>query len=259
MKIKKSKHSNSHLHFEKRNNLLKCKRSQGHIEMILSFAIFIGFVVAMLIFLNPVRDQKINYAAVDIAENQIMKNISFEFRYFGLILTQAPSGSCFSVDNPGGQTGNVIVRDMDNRLLNSVNEGGKIYLTTSPISGARFYKLYFSSKFNYRSFPSYLTCPVLPTSNYSFGPLYIDRAVLTDSLKPLTDAYMADYSELRKSLGVAEDFEFVVYDLNKTKIFYDTSMVHKLKTTFVLSRDIPLIALDKNASMSDITLNVRVW
>jgi len=225
--------------------------------MILSFVIFIGFVVAMLIFMNPAREQKINYASVDIVENKIMENMSFAYSYFGLILNNAVSG-CFVVDNPG-QSGNIIARDMNGAVKTANNDfpARKIYITSS--SGERFYRLYFSNKFNNYSIANTGSCTVLTSANYTFGPLYTDKAILLDNVQPLYDAYMSDYSGLKASLGANEDFEFSIYDLNRTQTFFDTSSKHKIKTTLVLSRDLPIRVVDKNANMTDIILNIKVW
>ena len=240
------------------------KRSQGHIEMILSFVIFIGFVFAILVFINPVRDQKINYASVDVAENKILDNLSFVYSSTGLILTENKTG-CFYVDNLLGQSGNIIVKDMSDNIVGAVNNysatNPKIYIQSSAIPGNRYYKLYFSDKFQNYSIDNYAaSCNTpLPSTNYTFGSVYVDRAVLLDNIAPLNKSYMADYSGLKSSFGVNEDFEFVVYNLNRTKVLADTTGLHKIKTSIVLARDMPLRVLDSNATASDIILNVRVW
>ena len=64
---------------------------------------------------------------------------------------------------------------------------------------------------------------------------------------------------MKRDLNINEDFEFVVYNLNRSQVLFDTTSVHKLKTSFVLSRDIPLRVINRDAVQSDIVLNLRVW
>jgi len=57
-----SKRSNSRFDFVTKNNILsKSKRSQSHVEVFLSFVIFIGFLLFIFIFLNPFAKAKPNY------------------------------------------------------------------------------------------------------------------------------------------------------------------------------------------------------
>jgi hypothetical protein len=244
---------------EKRKQILG-KLGQGHVEMILSFAVFAGFVVVMLFFLNPAKENSVNYASMDVAENLVLDNLSIDYRYIGLILNSpvAPS-ACFSINNTYLINGTLLVLDEGNhvRLSNNDLSNKKINILGSDFSNNRFYKLYFSEAMNH--YPSPLNCPPLPVANYSYGVMTLESSVLWENIEALNKSYMEDYAGLKKNLQVSEDFEFVVYNLNLSKVLFDTTAVHKLKTSLVISRDIPLRIVNKNATQSDVMLNIRVW
>jgi hypothetical protein len=234
---------------------LKLKQSQGHVEMILSFAIFAGFVVVMLFLLNPAKENKISYGSLDVAENIILDNISITYDSIAVIL-DAPinNGLCFSVENNLNLLGRSLAIDEKKNIVFSGNTPSKINI--QPNNNVRLYKLYFSDSFN--SYYLATNCAP-PSTGYSFGVLIHESSVLWENIQALNKSYMEDYSKLKRDLNINEDFEFVVYNLNRSQVLFDTTSVHKLKTSFVLSRDLPLRIIDKNATQRDIVLNLRVW
>ena len=236
-------------------SLIKSTKSQGHVEMILSFTIFAGFVVAMFFFLNPAKENKVSYVSLDTAENIILENISVDYSYIAVILNSSISaGQCFSVVNNFNLSERSLVIDEKNNIALSSNSGSRINIRST--GNVRLYKLYFSETFN--SYPSATGCPDI-SGNFSFGVLTSENTVVWENLQALNDSYMQDYAKLKSDLKVREDFEFVAYNLNRTQVLFDTTSVHKLKTSFVLSRDIPMRIIDKNATQRDIILNLRVW
>jgi hypothetical protein len=228
--------------------------------MILSFAIFAGFVVAMLFFLNPVKENKVSYGSLDVAENIILDNLSSKYSYIAVILNMPINdGECFSVENTLNLSERSLVMDEKNNIVLSGNDysHSKINIQPNIDSDIRLYKLYFSDVFNSHGFAA--DCPLLDKSDYSLGVLATESSVLWENLQALNTSYMENYAQLKTDLNVSEDFEFVVYNLNRTQVFFDTTGVHKLKTSFVLSRDIPMRIINKDAVPSDIILNLRVW
>lgn len=239
----------------------KTKKAQGHIEMILSLVIFVGFVAAIFLFLNPLSQQTVTEAAFSEVQEKIINNLSVNYNYIGLILAgNLPAGTlCFSVDasEAGISEGSsIIVKDLNNKLMNSSKSAGKINIEYSP--GVRFYGIYSSRAFNNYPLTSG-SCLQLTPANYSFGASGFEKAVLYENLVAMNSAYLADYESLKKSLAVKDDFDFIVSDLARNVLLNETITLHKLRTSSVLSRELPLKASDKNASQVSIIFNLRVW
>jgi hypothetical protein len=230
------------------------KKSQSQVEMVLSFSIFIGFVFILFLFLNPVNRSDVSYAVLDNVQNIVFNNISVSYSYVGLILdTPISSGTCFYLDNPFNLSEKTIVLDENNKITNSKNANGFKLVSTG---SSRLYKIYFSDLFN--SYDEVNSCNPL-SIGYSFGALSIQDSILLEHLKILNDSYFEDYSLLKQSLGIKDEFEFMVYDLNKSKVIFDTTLVHKSKTSHVLSREIPMKVIDKDINETDVIFNIRVW
>jgi hypothetical protein len=243
-------------------SIIKSKLSQGHVEMILSFTIFAGFVVAMFFFLNPAKENKINYGSLDAAENVILENISVSYDSIAVILNNPINPinpeACFSVNNNFGLTEKSLVTDEKGTIVPSNNDYSNLKIKIMPLNtNVKLYRIYFSDAFTSNNLGT--TCNPLLSTDYSFGVLTSENNILWENIQAMNKSYIENYDQLKKDLNVREDFEFVVYNLNRTQVLFDTTSTHRLKTSFVLSRDIPMRIINKNATAIDIVLNLRVW
>jgi hypothetical protein len=230
------------------------KKSQGNIELVLSFVIFVGFILVMLVFLNPMKNSATSYSSLDNIHNKIMNNISLEFDSLAIRINSGIYGDCFQINlNGAGALGKVMALSSNNFILKAnKNNEEIIFEKTSDY----FYIFYFSDSFN--ESPEILSkCVILNSKNYSLGLLNQEKRVLIENLENLNNSYSSDYSGLKNSIGIREDFDFSVF--NSTSMIFDTSNIHKMKTGNVVSRDIPIKAINKNAEDIDIILRIRTW
>jgi hypothetical protein len=237
--------------------LEKSKAAQSHVEMVLSFTIFVGFVMVILLFINPIREKSIGYASLEVVMEKVLSNLSLSYQYIGLILHDPVNSGCFTVNNTLGSNSKTLVLDDSGLLKNSKNNRQTIDIEATP--NARFYKVYFSEGFNYTSPSSLVGCKVLPRSNYSFGVLVIENSVFLDNLQDFNKSYHQDYATLKTRLESKEDFDFTVYNIDKTQILFDVSKSNKLKTGNVLAREVPLRIINKLGERSDVVFILRVW
>ena len=97
-----------------KNNLKKTrsKRAQGHIEVMLSFTIFVGFLLFIFIFLNPFAKTKSDQAINNVQE-AIINEISDEVGKLNIIVNQ--TSDCY--DNTEVETyGNNFIEVQDSNL-----------------------------------------------------------------------------------------------------------------------------------------------
>ena len=235
----------------------KTKKAQGHVEMILSFIIFLGFLLVMFIFINPVSEKKVSYVSLDNVETALLENISIDYQYVALILKYSPKDlSCFSVDNNLSIASNLLVLDENERIVKSENKNKQIDIQPVALN-PRLYKLYFSNNLSVSDKPS--SCTKLKSSNYTFGVLTLENSVLFENLAALNKTYFENYTQLKSGLKLNSDFEFIVYNLNQTQKIFDTTPLHRVKNSQVLSREIPLRIINSTGGQSDIVINLRVW
>lgn len=242
--------------------------SQGHVEIILSFVIFIGFLALLFIFFNPISPPRTSSVAIDDVQEKILDYVSIDYDYGSVILKIIPSESCFSVANSIGLAGNegLIVLDANNTIVNSRYSSQKIYIQKSSSSTNKFYRFYVTpdsrdaeKSFNTYSFGDDIACTDLAAADYNFGAVSRDSMPLYENLEALNYNYESTYSELKKILSPAYDFEFVVYNLNRAVIMNNSLGMHNIKSSNVFSRELLLKTINRDAKQDDIILGLRVW
>lgn len=258
MDIKNRKNSRSHFENLSKHKLLKCKRSQAHIEMIISFVIFVGFVFALLVFFAPIKQNPVNYAMLDRSQDLMIKYFSEDYQVVSIILNYT-APICFSIENDPSKTGNILVKDSRDRKLSATRTDSRIYIQSSD---DRYYKLYFASFLTSSPWSDTGACSDNTFSegiDYSKAVVSTESAILASKIYDLDAIYAQSYDYLKSAIGLNNDFEFVVYNSSYGVIKNSSLSVHKVKTFPVLSRDIPLKVMDTNGNYEDLILNIRVW
>ena len=229
------------------------KKSQGHIEVIISFVIFIGFVLTFFLFLNPLNRVAINPSALDDIQAILFDNLSSPVKYVPVRL-HSIQDACFEINDALDLGNTTIVFDSNGKILTSQLNNGKISISNS--GEEKFYKIYSSDLFEGSTLS---LCIALDSSDYGFGVLSSENRIFFENLKSLQRDYISDYDGLRKNLKIRSNFDFVIFDLNRYAIMNDTISVHKLKGENILARDIPIRVINETAGENEFIFSLRVW
>jgi hypothetical protein len=232
---------------------MKNRKTQAHLEMIFSFVIFIGFVSAIFIFINPLQQQPVSYTSFQRVYDKLLSNVSINYENIPVVLSSVQN-TCFLIDNPLNYTQNILAKEFNGNTVSA--ETNLATITLSP--GFKTYTLYFSNSFD-EDISGLSSCSYLGASNYSFGAMSFERAILYENLVLLNNDYKKDYSGLQKKLGLEKDFEFVVSNFSGYPLINDSIYVNKIKSGNVVSRDFLLKTINKKGDQVDIFFNLRVW
>jgi len=244
---------NSRLYFYHIKRLVKCKRSQAHVEMILSMIIFIGFLVAMLIILNPLKiNKQVDYTLLDITSDQILKNLSSNYTTLSLVVNNGPQ-NCFLVKDILNYGNNLVVKDLEGTITQSKKQGDDILI--KPVGTNRFYMIYFSDKLEPKE-DNLESCEELASTDYLYGSLNTEDIVFYENIEIFNQTYYENYIGLKEILELETDFEFYVYNSLKEEIFKGERFTRKDRE--VISRDIPIRIINKDAEFSNVIINIRV-
>ena len=230
-------------------------KAQSHIETILSFVIFAGFIFALLFFLNPISQKSTSTAVLDLAQQQIIDNLSISYEKISLILDSPVSGNCFFINNSIGAGNIVLVQDSQGQIKNSSVLGNPSKIYISPTALERYYVLYYDFNFNSNNLSSTSGCS--EAASYSFGLHDKDKLVLYENLIAFNETYHNNYDLLKNNLNIKSEFVFSVF--NETNSLIMSGDRARPAALNLLSRNIPLLAADKNMNRTDIILNLRVW
>jgi hypothetical protein len=241
--------------------MIKIKKSQAHLEIVISFVIFVGFLIVILFFINPFKTTTQSYASLDELQNNILANISNNYQSVSLILKADPSGNCFAINDTLLSNENLLAFDSAGGLISADRQFGRIYLDISNIpSGVdkRYYRLFLSDYFMNVSFNP-VSCTPLNEGDYSLGVLGFETSVSHTALANFNKSYIQNYNNLRNFLGTTKDFDFVVYDLQKKILFNESLSKHSIIMGNIFARDIPLSLINSTGYKQQIILNLRVW
>jgi len=235
--------------------ITKAKKAQIHVEMVVSFVIFLGFLLFLLYYLNPIGREEMNFSSLDKLQDKVINNISIEYKSVSLIINSRPSKECIDIGKNDFINQKFIAYNPDGVKIGAEEQGGSHKINIDPVTSAGTYKILSSDVFTEKAtFP-----PCTSFTDYNWGLVEKSQAVFTDYLSLFNESYINDYFKLKQELGLEKDFDFVVYDENRVVIYNESLSVLNVKGNNILSRDLPLIMINKYGIKKKIILNLRVW
>lgn len=225
---------------------------EHHIEIILSFVIFVGFIIFLFTFLKPVRNKDISQTVLDAAQRGIENNVSVNYNYVSIKTNNSISGCfCASLDI---KSMNIVVRDEVGIVVDSELRGEYVCIQGN---GYKFYTIYYSSIFESGS--NLEDCEDLPEGNYSFGLLRENKVLGYPNLLSLNQSYNENYDSIKDDLNVpsSNDFGFLVRESTGVEII--KVMKKQPSKISIIARDIPSRLLNESGDVRYVILNVQAW
>ncbi len=226
------------------------KKGAAHIELILSFVIFIGFLIFLLAIFKPFSSQEGSSIYLDVLERGITENTSVKVYSFTLKLSE-PISPCFWFE--GDYIGNVKVKDKDNNFVGAFINKKKIYIN----SDKTFFYIFSSPAFEANPF-NIDGCKKPEDGKYTLGLLRSFSKLSYSKLELLKQTYESDYIEIKKELKLpaSENFLFILKETNGRIILEVNKTIPKGK---VLSRNIPTEVVYANGTIKYAVLNIQTW
>ncbi len=230
------------------------KKGVSHVEMIVSFSIFLLFVLFLFTYLNPVKPPSVSKVLLDIVEQGLD---DYKAKILEIPVGVELAGGCFQIECPFANCSNdhVFVKDENgNNCGFSYNSGTK----NLSISGAgNFFYLYYSDKTVSHLGP--ISCTFTPQSP-AFSIPRLQTLYLYSELERLNSTYYSNYEELQNNFRFpkASDFSVSIYGEYGSLIF--AMSVTKPKGVTVKARDMPITILkDDNKEIIKGRMNIQVW
>ena len=160
------------------------KAGAAHVEMILAFVLFVGFVVFLLNTLQPYKKDILQDSILESLSNKFISSVETNLTK---VLVENQTDTC----KPNEISGNAIVGNKD----------------------GNFFYVYFSPEFPVSSFQN---CQ----GDYKIGYINSQIVLSNKSLEEIKLNYSSDYKNLRKNMGLPTTVDFSViagdYTLEKT-------------------------------------------
>ncbi len=221
------------------------KRGVGHIEVILSFIIFIGAVGSIMYFFGPSPIYESGSNRIDYIQEEMDRNLSVDVVRYGIKINN--TGGRIMIGNPEGVVALPIKEDNMNLL---VRDASGMRLPSKKTSG----EIYFGKNWNENEFvyvdmcqdikPSVNIPTTSPGENkefYTIASVLREKIVSENKIEIMKDRYYADYNSLKVKMGLSQvDFGFSFSFNDGTKIEANKSIPTN-REVFVQSSEIEVI------------------
>ena len=238
----------------------KEKRGAAHIEIILSFVLFISFLLFIFMFINPTKRTEPSRVLLDIAEQGIEKSSSINVTSMVLKIEQSISENCFTIDLAEINISNIVgnkkaaVKDADDEVINSKKSGSILQIQKS----RDFYKIFLSEDFKETS-SSLVNCKDLDEENLTLGQTKTTKIISFKKLAELKLNYETGYENLKESFDfpTGNDFGFMIKDTKGNTIL--NVLKEKPAGISVIAREKPVQMVYENATFVSAMLNTQAW
>ena len=220
---------NSHFGFNSIGILANSKNSQSHVEIMISFVIFIGFLLFIFIFMNPFARTKEPSYIMDNIQKAIISNISSTI---GRLSVVTNGSSCYN----------------KSKFDQYLKTGEKIRVVQE---NEKRYIVYYGEFFEEDNPDCNLPM------NYTLGAYSREDVIVFEKILDLNESYNLNYDNLKKSLGITNDFLFSVQDLVGNE---RVSVSRNIPTRIdVEAREIPIRVINSQGQIQELILKIKVW
>jgi hypothetical protein len=188
------------------------KRGFSHIESIISFVLFIGFLIFAFIFLNPFQSNRTLDTSLNYAQREILKLTESEVEIYSVIIDRVSVGDMgLEIDRIlNNVNSNVYMKD--GSLIPSAIDSSDPKIIYFYHDGAKdFFNVMFSDIF--LSDPYAPPNPtMLSSGEYNIASSEIKKIISERKLDDLVDAYNTDYDNLKSAMNFPKrvDFGFTI-------------------------------------------------
>jgi hypothetical protein len=242
------------------------KRGIGHLEVILSFVIFIAAVGFALYLFNPTHTSKLVDSSLSYTLDEIKNNISSEVSAYSVKINNVGGAinnpNSFIAVNLSKITGNVIVTNLAGQVLPSKSQiiGGDLIVQFNNSANIwpeeSLVKVFVSE--------NYLAYSPIPSANvevnndfYNLASVSKKRVFLENAALELNKSYWSNYSKLKEEFKISgAEFGFNLVFLNGLKIDSSKAVPRGFE---VFSDNEKIEVLRNNNLIETAELVVRVW
>ncbi len=242
--------------FQKKN------RRGSHVGMILSFVIFITFVVFLYVVVNPaVNTGEDKRTTLDYIDSQISKNVSAVLMTTSVEINSSsnPLEECIALKSflfyANISAPNIIVKNEEETVQETYDRMFDLIIVRED-SNNRFFKIYQSIKFD-RLDENLTTCSEIEEAGYKIGTIQTSTYIFEKELYQLVGYYGTNYEALKTALKIPPGNEFGLgfTQSNGTRIEVGTAP----SSANVYAEEIPVQYVDSQTNIQSGFINIRVW
>jgi len=240
----------------------------SHVGMILSFVIFITFVVFLYTVVSPaVNTGESKKTILETIKIEVERNISTDLTtaVIQIVSSKNPNQNCVKLTNlltllaiPPNSSGNyplIVKNETENiQLAYTIDMIADLQINRNNKSN-RFFKIYSAPQFS--GLPISTIDPCSSVTDYNVSSITIDSYSIERKIYQFIDNYKNDYNGLKTILKVppGSEFGFSFKQANGTII----SVGNTTGTVSVYADETPIQYVNNSANILSGFINIRVW
>jgi len=237
--------------------MIMSKKGTSSTEMIISFGLFITFLLFMFIYINPLKTAPTSSLATAL-EVAVKENATIELEKWGFAVnkTLLDGVGCFQINNSFSETDPIFITDEKGNKAN-FKKSSDNQLTVEKLS-----KFYYAHKGINGTNPSYNCIPkiLVKEKEYSWSVPIKYTIYYNRSLAKLKEAYDSDYNSLKQNfkLPASAEFSIVVSDSERNEIIKMTKTMPRVN---IISREFPIEILSDESGIKIMKgyLRLIIW
>lgn len=240
--------------------MLMLSKRGSHVGVILSFAIFITFLVFLYLVLQPsleIKEDKENLLQnlkVDLKEK-----FSSQIETIVFVINVTTTEDCVRLEDLVSQLKNdsIILKDEAGNIIDDFrNVNGDLLINRENVDEV-FFKVYDSTEFTPINNESLSGCQLLSNESYIFKSVAVNKEIFLERINKTIEEYENNYDSLKEELHlpVASNFGFIFTDKKGLEMMTPLKNV----STSVYAEEIPILYVDDRANIKSGFLTIRVW
>ena len=238
------------------------KKRGSHVGMVLSFVVFITFLVFLYSVVEPaIKTQKDEKAILNYLRTELIKKISANLTGVSVIIDETVSSNCVQLENFTNEAeigSKLIVKNNSGNIFTAKISGNNLFVDRES-SGNIFFKIYFSEEFEETEEGTMEGCEILnkETGGYKIGLIRTEKNIFEVKIIELIGKYNSDYEILKNELKIpsGNDFGFGFICNNGTVI--ETG--EKDLSTNIYTEETPITYIDEDASILSGFIKTKIW
>ena len=246
------------------------KKRGTHVGVIISFAIFITFMLFLVIILEPaIRTQQNREIYLDHLKLALDQRFIGELNTLTLNVSIESGQDCISlkdivdpIEEEGMDITHLIIKNELDEILNYTDKNKDLQVGTGS-SYRGFLKVYYSENFNTSYCQTEQECGLIgcsPQNDYTIKVIKIYNETFEPKINEIIQWYMDNYDELKSDLKIPPGLEFefgIEFENSEGYIVEASQSVPSNKNIYV--QETPILYIDQWGNYKPGTLTLKVW
>ena len=232
----------------------------SHVGVVLSFIIFILFLVFMYSILSPsVKIEKSKQNLLDYLKIELIENLSTDLTTVTIIINESynPDETCLEISHNNSKNLNLVVKDKNDVSIEFDSSENKLKINWT--NEDRFFKVHYSTEQFNEFFQTFDSCaePNKTNGEYSVGSIKTNKYVFVSKIIQLIEDYKTDYESVKGILKIPteSDFDFSFAYEDETII----GITEKTMAKNIYAEEIPIQYVDTKGNINYGFFNIRLW